>query len=221
MQSSPRTFFVSWSWSTHRGGRSSQITQSPRHCCHINSNSSFVRPYLFLMTYLFFLFHGLGCCGVVISCLSNQQFHLRRDLFIRLSGSLAVFLLVNLSFIPCIRAQNESLLEPPSGCGALRLASFSRLYDSRPLAFKPPSGFWPSLRVHALVLSFRIMSVIMQTQVASVAVPQAPAPSQPLLSSCPAVGRLAAVRHPPPPLPCHREGVAREAAREGAEAVAG
>ena len=69
----------------------------------------------------------------------------------RLFGSFAVFLLVNFFFIPFIRAQKESLRGPPSGCGAFNpgLPGFARLYEARPLAFKPPLGFLPSLRCHA------------------------------------------------------------------------
>jgi hypothetical protein len=48
----------------------------------------------------------------------RAQFQARRLLFIRLSGSLAVFAEVNFFFMPVILAQNESLREPPSGCGA-------------------------------------------------------------------------------------------------------
>jgi hypothetical protein len=39
-------------------------------------------------------------------------------LLILLFGSFAVFAEVNFFFIPVILAQNESLREPPSGCGA-------------------------------------------------------------------------------------------------------
>jgi len=48
----------------------------------------------------------------------GQHFHALRLLLIRLFGSLAVFSLVSFFFMPSIRAQNESRLLPPSGCGA-------------------------------------------------------------------------------------------------------
>jgi hypothetical protein len=66
-------------------------------------------------------------------------------------GSLAVFSDVSFAFIPFILAQKESRRGPPSGCGALSpgFPGLARLYDARPLAFKPPAGFFPSLRVHA------------------------------------------------------------------------
>jgi len=69
----------------------------------------------------------------------------------RLLGSLAVFLEVSFFFIPSILAQNDSLRGPPSGCGGFNpgLPGFALLYAARPLAFKPPFGSCPSLRVHA------------------------------------------------------------------------
>lgn len=68
-------------------------------------------------------------------------------------GSLAVSLLVSLDFIPFIRAQKDFLLPASAsdfGCGAggFRLEP-SALAEALPLAFSPPSGFWPSLRVQA------------------------------------------------------------------------
>ena len=73
----------------------------------------------------------------------------------RLFGSLAVFAEVRFFFIPFIRAQKESLREPPSGCGGFNpgLPGLAALYEARPLAFKPPEGFLPSLRCHAGVLA--------------------------------------------------------------------
>jgi hypothetical protein len=70
---------------------------------------------------------------------------------IRLFGSLAVFADVNFFFMPFIRAQKLSRRAPPSGCGAFNpgLLGLALLYEARPLAFKPPLGFLPSLRVHA------------------------------------------------------------------------
>ena len=73
----------------------------------------------------------------------------------RLFGSFAVLADVNFFFIPDIRAQNDFFLAPPSGCGAFRpgFPGFAALYEARPLAFKPPLGFFPSLRCHAGVLA--------------------------------------------------------------------
>ena len=67
---------------------------------------------------------------------------------IREFGSLAVLALVSFFFIPDILAQKESRLLPPSGWGGFKFMPCF-LADARPLAFKPPSGFFPSLRVHA------------------------------------------------------------------------
>jgi hypothetical protein len=47
-----------------------------------------------------------------------QHFQALKDLFIRLFGSFAVLGEVSFFFIPFIRAQKESRLEPPSGWGA-------------------------------------------------------------------------------------------------------
>lgn len=63
-------------------------------------------------------------------------------------GSFAVLALVSFFFIPVILAQKESRLLPPSGWGGFKFMPCF-LADARPLAFKPPSGFLPSLRVHA------------------------------------------------------------------------
>lgn len=78
----------------------------------------------------------------------------------RLSGSFAVSSLVSFFFIPSMRAQKESRRDPPSGWGGLRFASFSRLYEARPAALRPPSGSWPSLRVHSSERNLRIRSLI-------------------------------------------------------------
>ena len=69
----------------------------------------------------------------------------------RLLGSFAVFADVNLFFIPVILAQNDFFLDPPSGCGGFNpgFPGFAALYDARPLAFSPPSGFLPSFLCHA------------------------------------------------------------------------
>lgn len=66
----------------------------------------------------------------------------------RLLGSLAVLALVSFFFIPLILAQKESRLLPPSGWGGFRFIPCF-FAEARPLAFKPPLGFLPSLRVHA------------------------------------------------------------------------
>ena len=63
-------------------------------------------------------------------------------------GSFAVLALVSFFSIPDILAQKESRLLPPSGWGGFKFMPCF-LADARPLAFKPPSGFLPSLRVHA------------------------------------------------------------------------
>lgn len=66
-------------------------------------------------------------------------------------GSFAVFSLVNFFFMPVILAQKESRREPPSGWGGFKFIPCF-LAEARPLAFKPPFGFLPSLRCHAAVL---------------------------------------------------------------------
>lgn len=80
----------------------------------------------------------------------------------RLLGSLAVLADVSFFFIPDILAQKDFLREPPSGCGALSpgFPGLALLYEARPLAFKPPLGFLPSLRVQAgdlAILSLRFL----------------------------------------------------------------
>jgi hypothetical protein len=100
------------------------------------------------------------------STAGHQQFQARRDLLILELGSLAVSLLVNFAFMPFILAQNESRRGPPSGCGGLRVPPVSRLYAARPLAFRPPSGSWPSLRVQAGDRSRRILSPSLSTELA-------------------------------------------------------
>ena len=67
-------------------------------------------------------------------------------------GSLAVFALVNFFFMPVILAQKESRREPPSGWGGFKFIPCF-LAEARPLAFKPPWGFLPSLRCHAGLLA--------------------------------------------------------------------
>jgi hypothetical protein len=64
-------------------------------------------------------------------------------------GSLAVFALVSFFFMPDIRAQKESLRDPPSGWGAFRFPPVALLYEALPAEFKPPDGALPSLRVQA------------------------------------------------------------------------
>jgi len=84
----------------------------------------------------------------------SAHFHARRLLLIRLFGSFAVFDEVNFFFIPDIRAQKESLREPPSGWGGFKCIP-SLAADALPLAFRPPFGFFPSLRCHAGVLMIK------------------------------------------------------------------
>ena len=67
-------------------------------------------------------------------------------------GSLAVFALVNFFFMPVILAQKESRREPPSGWGGFKFMPCA-FAEARPLAFKPPLGFLPSLRCQAGVLA--------------------------------------------------------------------
>ena len=75
----------------------------------------------------------------------------------RLSGSLAVLALVNFFFMPVMRRQNASRRAAFLGdrlassrlTGGLSLPPVARLYEARPLAFSPPSGFLPSLRCQA------------------------------------------------------------------------
>ena len=78
----------------------------------------------------------------------SAQFHALRLLLILEFGSFAVFADVSFFFIPLMRAQKESRLDPPSGCGGFKLCP-SLFAEARPLAFSPPLGFLPSLRVHA------------------------------------------------------------------------
>jgi hypothetical protein len=80
----------------------------------------------------------------------------------RLSGSLAVLELVFFFFMPVMRAQND-LRRPSSafvfglGAGAFRFMPCF-FAEARPLAFKPPLGSLPSLRVHAGDLAMRFPS---------------------------------------------------------------
>jgi hypothetical protein len=71
----------------------------------------------------------------------------------RLFGSLAVLALVFLAFIPDILAQKDlrlaaSLSVLGFGAGGLRFMP-SAFAEALPLAFSPPFGFLPSLRVQA------------------------------------------------------------------------
>lgn len=70
----------------------------------------------------------------------------------RESGSLAVFALVFFFFMPSIRAQKESLRGPPSGWGGFKFMPCA-FAEARPLAFKPPFGFFPSFLCHDAVLA--------------------------------------------------------------------
>ena len=63
--------------------------------------------------------------------------------------------------MPPIRAQKDLRLAADLGdlaacladTGGLRVPPVCFWYEARPLAFKPPAGFLPSLRVHAAVLA--------------------------------------------------------------------
>jgi len=95
----------------------------------------------------------------------SAQFHALRLLLILEFGSFAVFEDVNFFFIPLILAQKESRLDPPSGCGGFKLCP-SFFAEARPLAFRPPFGFLPSLRVHAgLAIEHRSCNVCWNTTV--------------------------------------------------------
>jgi hypothetical protein len=67
------------------------------------------------------------------------------------SGSFAVLGDVSFAFIPDILAQKDFFLDPPSGWGGFKFIP-SFFADARPLAFKPPFGFFPSALCHAAVL---------------------------------------------------------------------
>jgi hypothetical protein len=85
------------------------------------------------------------------------QSHALKDLFIRELGSRAVLEEVRLDFIPHIRLQKDlrlaadlgDFLASPALTGGLRFPPVALLYEARPAAFKPPLGFFPSLRVQA------------------------------------------------------------------------
>jgi len=72
-------------------------------------------------------------------------------------GLFAVLVEVNLDFIPHIRLQKDlrlaadlgDFLASPALTGGLRFPPVVLLYEARPLAFSPPLGFLPSLRVQA------------------------------------------------------------------------
>ena len=70
----------------------------------------------------------------------------------RESGSLAVFGEVSFFFMPSILAQKESLRDPPSGWGGFKFMPCA-FAEARPLAFKPPLGFFPSFLCHAGLLA--------------------------------------------------------------------
>jgi len=77
----------------------------------------------------------------------------------RLLGSFAVLALVSFAFMPFILAQKDFFLAESAavlgaGAGAFRFPPVALFYDARPLAFNPPLGFLPSLRVHASVILF-------------------------------------------------------------------
>ena len=56
--------------------------------------------------------------------------------------------------IPLIRAQNDRLRAPPSGCGAFSpgFPGLALLYEALPLALRPPVGDLPSLRFQASLI---------------------------------------------------------------------
>jgi hypothetical protein len=70
--------------------------------------------------------------------------------------------------IPPIRAQKDLRRAAFLGdwaaaladTGALRVPPVWALYEARPLAFKPPFGFFPSLRCHAAVLGITPLSAL-------------------------------------------------------------
>ena len=70
----------------------------------------------------------------------------------RESGSLAVLAEVSFFFMPSILAQKESRREPPSGWGGFKFMPCF-FAEARPLAFKPPLGFFPSFLCHAGLLA--------------------------------------------------------------------
>lgn len=78
-------------------------------------------------------------------------------------GSLAVLLDVFLLFMPHIREQKLDCLAASLAffaflTGGFRLPPVALLYEARPLAFKPPLGFFPSLRCHAEVFGINASS---------------------------------------------------------------
>jgi hypothetical protein len=82
----------------------------------------------------------------------SAQFQALKLLLMREFGSFAVFADVSFFFMPDILAQNESRLEPPSGCGGFKFIPCF-LAEALPLAFKPPFGFFPSDLCQAGVLA--------------------------------------------------------------------
>lgn len=88
---------------------------------------------------------------------THQQSHARSDLLILLFGSRAVLAEVLRRFIPSMRAQNDFLRAADFGdrfasaffTGGFKLPPVALLYEARPLAFKPPLGFFPAFRCHA------------------------------------------------------------------------
>jgi hypothetical protein len=93
------------------------------------------------------------------------QSQARKDLFILEFGSRAVFADVSLDFIPHILEQND--LRRPAAFGDLLASALltgglrfipCALAEARPLAFKPPLGFFPALRCHAGL--FAILAIL-------------------------------------------------------------
>ena len=87
----------------------------------------------------------------------------------RLFGLLAVFADVLRRFIPHIREQNDFLRAAFFGdffaaaffTGGFNVPPVARLYDARPLAFKPPLGFLPAFRCHAGDLAIYFLPLLM------------------------------------------------------------
>ena len=82
-----------------------------------------------------------------------QQFHARNDNAFRVGLPLSSFIAPG---IPDILAQNDlrraaSFFVLGFGAGGFSpgLPGLARLYEARPLAFKPPAGFFPSFRCQA------------------------------------------------------------------------
>lgn len=94
------------------------------------------------------------------------HFQARRDLLMRELGSFFFSEPVILAFMPFMRAQNDFLRAASFslfgfGAGALRFPPCALLYEALPLAFNPPLGFLPSLRVHASLIVFCVFCLLL------------------------------------------------------------